>query len=122
MANTLLFSSQTLPSLFLIFLGSLDCLTTVIGTMFFGASELNPLVAGLLNTSLPAFVTVKLAVTFCVGLLFILADRTLLSITNKDNRSFRFVHRILRLSYFGVVLFLIFVVANNIFVLLRIIG
>jgi hypothetical protein len=121
LANTVLFSSQAVPSLFLIFLGSLDCLTTVIGTMFFGASELNPIVAGLLNSSLPAFVTVKLAVTFCVGLIFILADKTLLSIANKDNRSFRFAHRILRLSYFGVVLFLAIVVANNIFVLLRII-
>ena len=43
MANTVLFSSQAVPSLFLILLGSLDCLTTVIGQCFLGLLNLTQL-------------------------------------------------------------------------------
>lgn len=117
MANTVLFSSQTVPSLFLVLLGSIDCLTTVIGTMFFGATELNPILSGLVNTNLPVFVIVKLAVTLAVSFIFILANKTLVKIPDKENNSFKVAHRMLRFSYFGIVLFLMIVVINNVFVL-----
>jgi hypothetical protein len=42
---------QIFPSLLLILLGSMDCLTTVIGTRFFGAVELNPLIADLVGSN-----------------------------------------------------------------------
>jgi len=111
---------QTFQSLFLFFLGSMDCLTTVIGTLYFGTVELNPLIPGLVNTNLAAFV--KLTVTFSVGLIFIFAEKTLSKSANKDSRSFKIAHKLLRIAYFGIVLFLAIVVANNILVLFKIVG
>lgn len=115
-----MYIKQTFPSLVLIFMGSLDCLTTVIGTLYFGATELNPIISGLVNTNLPAFITVKLVVTFFVGLIFILANRTLMKMTNKESNSFKATHRILKITYFGIVLFLALVVLNNVLVLLKV--
>lgn len=116
LSNTL-----TVPSLFLILMGSLDCLTTVIGTLYFGTTELNPVIAGLVSTNLPAFVLVKLTVTFSVGLIFVLANKTLLRTTDKENHSFKTARRTLKIAYFSILLFLAIVVANNILVLLKVI-
>ena len=98
-------------------MGSIDCLTTVIGTLYFGTIELNPLIVGLVSTNLPAFVIIKLAVTVVVGLIFILAEKTLMKSKDKGSRSFTIAHKILRIAYTGIVLFLVIVVANNILVL-----
>lgn len=65
-----------MPGLFLILLGSLDCLTTVIGTLYFDTQELNPLIAGIVHTNIPAFIILKLSITIAVGLIFILAQKT----------------------------------------------
>jgi membrane protein DedA with SNARE-associated domain len=105
-------------SLMLILMGSLDCLTTVIGTVYFGTQELNPIIAGLVNTNLPAFVAVKLAVTISVGVVFVLAEKALLSNSNVHDKSFKAAYVTLRVAYIGVVLFLLLVVINNIMVLL----
>ena len=69
--------------------GTMDCLTTVVGTFFFGARELNPLIAGLVNSNLLAFVVVKLMVTVYVGVIFVLAEKILLGSANKVNRLFK---------------------------------
>ncbi len=108
-----------ISSLFLIVLGSMDCLTTVIGTLYFGTVELNPLIAGLVSTNLPAFVLVKLTVTVTVGLIFILAERTLVKAINKESQSFRTTQNLLNVALMGIIVFLIVVVANNILVILR---
>jgi hypothetical protein len=113
---------QTLPSLFLILMGSLDCLTTVIGTLYFGTVELNPLIAGLVNTNIAAFVFVKLSVTVFVGLVFLLANKTLLKTSNQDSYAFKAANKVLKIAYFGIVFFLVIVVTNNIMVLLKIVG
>ena len=110
-----------IPSLFLILMGTLDCLTTLIGTVYFRASELNPLIAALLNLNVSVFVIVKLAVTFIVGLVFILANKTLLRIAVKESSAYKIAHRTLRVASYGIVIFLGIVVLNNIFVLLKII-
>ncbi len=62
----------------LILMGSLDCLTTVVGSLYFGARELNPLIVGLVNSNLPAFVVIKLVVTVCMGAIFVFAEKNLL--------------------------------------------
>ena len=62
-----MFAIKYVSSMFLILLGSMDCLTTVVGTLYFGTLELNPLIAWLVNTNLPAFVAIKLAVTVSAG-------------------------------------------------------
>ena len=113
-------STQTLPSLFLIFMGSMDCLTTVIGSLYFGTRELNPVLAGLVNSNIPAFVALKLTVTISVGLIFILAQKTLMKTPNKNSASFKIALRILKIAYFSIVLFLAIVVANNLLVLFNI--
>ncbi len=106
-------------SIMLILMGSMDCLTTVIGTLYFGTQELNPLIAGLVNTNLPAFVVLKLAVTISVGVIFVWAEKALMHNSDVRDRSFRLAHATLRVASAGIVVFLILVVANNILVLLR---
>ena len=110
-------SSRTMQSFFLILMGSLDCLTTVIGTMNFGTRELNPLIAGLVNTNLLAFVVIKLAVTVVVALIFVLAQKTLMQTEKKDSESYRIVSKTLKFAYFGLAMFLAVVVINSILTL-----
>ena len=105
--------------LLLIFMGSMDCLTTVLGTAFFGTRELNPVLAGLVSTDLSVFVIVKLSVTVAVGLIFILAQKTLMRAKDHTSDTFRIAMQTLKVAYFSVLLFLAIVVANNIIVLLR---
>lgn len=113
-------SSQNVPScLFLIFMGSMDCLTTVIGVAYFGTRELNPVLSGLVSSDLSGFVVLKLSVTVAVGLIFILAQKTLMKTSDHNSTSFKIAMRTLKLAYFSIVLFLAIVVANNILVLLR---
>jgi len=54
----------------LILIGFLDWLTTVLGLVYFGAVEVNPLFAGLTETNILAFSGVKLSVAVLVGLMF----------------------------------------------------
>ena len=112
-------SYSTFPSLFLVLMGSLDCLTTVLGTVFFGTQELNPLISGLVNSNLPVFVIVKLTATVFVGLIFILAEKTLLRAPDKGSKSFKIAEKTLRIAYFSIALFLLVVVLNNVFILLK---
>ena len=114
-----MFVIRYVAGLLLVFVGSMDCLTTVVGTLYFGTVELNPLLSELVSTNLPAFVAIKLAVTVMVGVIFVLAQRTLLRNRSTDDKSFRTAHKILRLAYIGIVLFLVIVVLNNTIVLLR---
>jgi hypothetical protein len=54
----------------LILLGFLDWLITMVGVLFFGAQEINPLFAGLTQTNMVLFSVLKLSATFLVGFLF----------------------------------------------------
>ena len=112
--------TQTLPNLFIIFMGTMDCLTTVIGTLYYGTRELNPVLAGLVSSNLPGFVLVKLTVTVAVGVIFILAQKTLMKSPNKTLTSFKIAFQALRIAYFSIILFLAIVVTNNLLILLNI--
>ena len=101
-------------------MGSMDCLTTVIGSLYFGTRELNPVLAGLVNSSIPAFVALKLTVTISVGLIFILAQKILMKSPDKNSPSFKITLRILKVAYFSIMLFLAIVVANNLLVLFNV--
>lgn len=107
-------------SLLLILLGTLDCLTTVVGTLYFDTKELNPLIAGLVATNLPGFVAVKLAVTILVGVTFILVEKMLRKNPDKKDRSYQAARNTLKAAYVGLTGFLTIVVANNVLVLLQI--
>jgi len=107
--------------LLLIFMGSMDCLTTVIGTLFFGAQEFNPVIAGLVSSNLGGFVALKLSMTVAIGVIFILAQKTLMRAHDQKSASFNFAVRMLKTAYFAIVLFFAIVVANNVLVILHLI-
>ena len=52
---------EVIPGFLLVLMGSIDCLTTVIGVMYSGAVELNPFMAGVVNTGIGAFLAIKIA-------------------------------------------------------------
>jgi hypothetical protein len=110
--------SQVLTSFILILIGSIDCLTTVIGVVYFGAAELNPFLTGIVNTNIWAFLVLKLSATFLIGLTYVMANRLLNSTVNKDTKAFQYSSKLLKVAYAGLTVFLIVVVANNLFILL----
>ncbi len=107
----------TFPSLMLMLMGSMDCLTTVIGIAYFGAIECNPLMSGIISINLPAFVALKLITTAVVCLIFIQAEKILMKTQNKNTRAFATTKRILRVAFVGTIAFLAIVVTNNLIVL-----
>ena len=108
---------QPFPSLLLVFIGSMDCLTTVIGILYFGAVESNPFMAGMLNANLPAFIALKLTTTVFVSVIFIQAEKILMRTRDKSCRAFVWTKRILVAAYVGIIVFLVIVVTNNLMVL-----
>lgn len=117
-----MFEIRYVSSLVLVLMGSMDCLTTVIGTLYFGTAELNPLIASLVDTNLPAFVFIKLTITVSVGLIFVLAENMLMQTLNKRTKSFRITQNVLKIVFIGIIFFLAIVVANNILVIINALG
>ena len=110
--------SEVFPSLLIVLLGSIDCVTTVIGILYFGAAELNPFLTGIVNASIWAFLAVKVSATLFIGYTFIAAKRMLGKTPNKQTKSFKFSNRLLTVAYGGLMVFLFVVVANNLIILL----
>jgi hypothetical protein len=110
--------SGMIPSFILILIGSLDCVTTVIGVMYYGASELNPFLTDIVHTNIWAFLVLKVSATFVIALTYVMANRLLKSTTNKDTKSFQYSSKLLKVAYGGLVIFLVTVVANNLLILL----
>ena len=108
-----------IPSLLLILMGSIDCLTTVVGILYSGAKELNPLMAGIASTNIGAFLAVKIAATLLIAFTYVLANRTLTNTPNKSSKSFKYSYKLVRLAYVGIMIFMTIVVANNLLVLLK---
>jgi hypothetical protein len=109
--------TAVLPGLLLVFMGSIDCVTTVIGTVYFGASEMNPVLAGVVG-NVPLFMALKLSATLCIAGTYVLSTRILNTAQNKSARSFRVGSAAIRVIYMGLVAFLVVVVVNNFIVLL----
>ncbi len=110
---------KAFPSLLLILMGSMDCATTVVGILYFGAVELNPFLTGIVNANLTAFIALKLTTTVFITLIFRQAEKILMQTRNKNSRAFTWAHNLLRAAYVGIVLFLLIVVANNVIVLAK---
>ncbi len=109
---------ESLTSFLLVLMGSIDCLTTVIGVLYFGAVELNPFMAGIVSTNIGAFLVVKLAATILIAFTYILANKTLMKTQNKSTKSFKYSCKFLKVAYAGILAFLVIVVANNLIILL----
>src|SRR5665648_418158 len=108
--------SEVFPSFILILMGSIDCLTTVIGVLYFGAAELNPLMAGIVSTNIVAFLALKISATFLIGFTYILAKRSLNRTPNKESKSFKYSNRLMKVAYSGLMTFLLIVIINNLIV------
>ncbi len=117
-----MFETRYTSSLLLILMGSMDCLTTIIGVRYFGTIELNPLVAGILDSSLPAFVAMKLAITVSVGLILVFVEKALMETLNKTTKAFRATTSTVKIILAGLIFFLAIVVINNIIVIIRSLG
>lgn len=106
-----------LPGFLLVLMGSIDCVTTVIGTTYYGASEMNPILAGVVN-NVPLFMALKLTATFCIAGTYVLSTKVLNSAQDKTTKGFRVGSAAIRVIYLGLVAFLVLVVVNNFIVLL----
>jgi hypothetical protein len=111
--------SEVFPSFFILtLLGSLDCLTTVIGVLYFGAVESNPFMTGIVSTNIAAFLVLKISVTFLIGFTYILAKRTLDKTMDKSTKVFKYSSRLMKGAYAGLMVFLMIIVISNLTVLL----
>jgi hypothetical protein len=108
---------RSYPTLLLVLMGSIDCITTIIGTLYFGAVELNPFMAGVVTSNIAAFVVLKLTTTLMICLIFFQAEKILMKTHDKSSKAFSRTQKILRVAYAGVIVFLVVVVANNTIVL-----
>jgi hypothetical protein len=106
-----------LPSYLLIVMGTMDCVTTAIGVMFYGASEMNPFLTGIVSTSIPAFLILKMSATAFIALTYFLAKKVL-ETADPTKKSARYSNIMLKFVYVGLLLFLFVVVANNLLVLM----
>ena len=98
-------------------MGVIDCLTTVVGVQYFGAAELNPLIAGIVSTNIPVFIAIKVAATIFIGLTYFAANKTL-NFMDKSSKSFIHSDKMLKIVYTGLVLLLGIVVLNNLLILI----
>jgi hypothetical protein len=110
--------SEVFPSFILTLMGSIDCLTTVIGVLYFGAAELNPLMACIVSTNIVVFLALKISATFLIGITYILAKRSLNRTLNKESKSFKYSNKLIKVAYTGVMGFLFIVIVNNLTILL----
>lgn len=111
--------AEIIASLLLVLMGTIDCITTVIGVLFSGATELNPFMAGIVSTNIGAFLVVKIMATVLIACTYLCANKILMGSQNQTTRSFKISFRLLRFAYFGIVGFLFIVVANNLIILLH---
>jgi hypothetical protein len=100
----------------LILMGSIDWLTTIVGVVFFGAVEINPLFAVLTQTNLVAFSVVKLLTVVSVGISFYKAG----SFDYISVGCSSFSGRVLDYGFFVSLVLLSFVVTNNVIAIAKV--
>lgn len=100
-------------------MGTIDCVTTIIGVVYAGAKELNPAMAGIVSTNVGAFLVIKISATIFIAATYIIAKKILMRLPNKNGKAFHYSFRILTFVYAGLIGFLALAVANNLFILIR---
>jgi hypothetical protein len=93
-----------------ILIGFLDWLTTITGILFYGATEVNPLLSGLSQSSLLLFSVVKFAGIVSAGFFFSKA----VALSRPMAADWRFTGRFLDGGYSLTLLMLTAVVINNV--------
>ena len=109
--------SQIIPSILLVIMGVIDCITTVVGILYHGDTELNPFITGIASTNIGAFLIVKLAATMIAATSFVIANKTLMKTQNKGSKTFIYSSRLIKIASAGLLVFLAIVVTNNLLVL-----
>jgi membrane protein DedA with SNARE-associated domain len=117
--ETSMLKTGVVTGFLLILMGSIDCLTTIIGVLYSGAKELNPFIAGIVSTNIGAFLVLKIASTILIAATYLAANRILMQMSNKDDKSFKISFKMLRYAYAGLVVFLAITVVNNLLILMR---
>jgi hypothetical protein len=100
----------------LILIGTLDWLTTIVGVMFFGATETNPLLANLTQSNMLLFSAVKLSAITLTGLVFYKAETK----TKLTSQISPFAKKFLNSGYTISLLTLTAVVLNNLTVIIKV--
>ena len=109
--------AQVIPSILLIIMGTIDCITTVIGILYHGATELNPLMADIVSSNIGAFLIIKLAAVMIAASSFVLANKTLRNTQNECTKAFVYSSKLIKIASVGLLVFLAIVVTNNLLVL-----
>lgn len=110
--------SQIIPSILLVIMGVIDCITTVVGILYRGDIELNPFMTGIVSTNIGAFLIVKLAATMIAAASFVIANKTLMKTQNKGSKTFIYSSKLIKIASAGLLVFLSIVVINNLLVLI----
>ncbi len=100
----------------IVLMGFIDWLTTVTGVLFFGATEVNPILSGLTRSSMILFSAVKLSAVVLVGFAFYSAT----VISKPHANDWRLTKRFLYGGYLLTFLMLIAVVSSNMVTIFRI--
>ena len=111
-----MFKKELLFCFALISMGAIDWVTTVTGTLYFGAVEINPLFAGLTKTNILFFSVIKLTIVALTGLLFYKAG----TIVKMVKSSSHLGKRALESGYVLSFMMLTVAVTNNILTVARI--
>ena len=110
---------EVTPSLLIILMGSIDCVTTVIGVFYSGDKELNPLMASIVSSGIGVFLVVKIGATILIALTYIFARQVLMRMPDKNGRAFHYSFKFVKFAYAGLICYLFLAVANNLLVLIR---
>ena len=117
--KTEMFRIRAFPKPALVFAGSMDCFTTIIGILYFRAVESNPLLAIINSTNLPVYTAIKLSTVLFAALMFHQADKTLKKIQGGNSKSFTNMRYIARGAYMATTAFLLICAINNIITVAR---
>jgi hypothetical protein len=110
---------ELIPSLLIILMGTLDCLTTMIGVTYEGAKELNPAMAVIVDSNVGAFLIVKIVATVFIAVTYILARQILQRMPNTNGKTFHYSIKALTFAYAGVAAFIALAVVNNLIILIK---
>ena len=100
----------------LILIGTMDLITTLVGILFFGATESNPILSNMTQSNMLLFSVVKISAIIATGFIFYKAEIQ----TKLSAKSSPFVKKFLNAGYVISLLMLTLVVLNNFNTILKI--
>ncbi|NLE06411.1 MAG: hypothetical protein GX638_16625 [Crenarchaeota archaeon] len=107
------------PNMLILLMGSMDCITTVIGITYFSAIECNPMMSSLISSNIIVFIAIKMVSTLIVCQIFNQANKILTKSQNRTSKTFIATKTLLKVTVIGVIAFLSIVVLNNLVILAR---